>query len=80
MKNKYDITYWSVETVCVRRTVRVETDKVLNTKEKIPNEILEDVIENDTVDIRSSDYHWDTSELESYDFDNDLQIDTVTDE
>lgn len=69
---KYDVAYWEKETVWVRRRAIVESDK------KPTKDTIEGLLEGDgDVDFYESDYNYETSEHDEYDFDTDFEVEEV---
>ena len=73
MTKKYCITFWEKESVWVKRTVEVMSEKVLNPDDK---ESIVDAIEYGDVECIESDYAWETSDHVCYDLE-DVQIEEV---
>lgn len=73
MTKKYCITFWEKESVWVKRTVEVSSEKVLNTDDK---ESIIDAIEYSDTEYIESDYAWETSDHVCYDLES-LQIEEI---
>lgn len=65
---KYNVSFWEKESVWVRRTVEIETD------EKPTEENLDEFLSTKHCDYKQSDYDWETSDHEQYDFDTDFEV------
>lgn len=68
MAKKYEVSYWEKESVWVRRRVEIEAD------EKPTPENMKKLIETSNIDYLQTDYSWETSDTEDYDFDTDFEV------
>ena len=72
---RYEVQFWEKETVWVKRTIEIPTDKDF---EKLSNdEKIEEIETNEDVDWLDGDYNWETSEIVEYDFENDFKVKEV---
>ena len=68
---RYEIEYWSKDSVWVKRTIRIDSN-IKPTKKN-----LEELINKSDVEWFDADWNFDTIETLEYDFDNDLRIKEV---
>lgn len=62
MRKIYEVRLWEKESVWVRRTLQIESDKELS-QEQIENMVKDKSIYQNVVDSYKADYCWETAEL-----------------